>query len=48
MTPNKTTRLTLQNKTVTIHRDQPTVIIGERINPTGRKAVFSRAASWRF
>jgi 5-methyltetrahydrofolate--homocysteine methyltransferase len=32
-----TTTLSSKNATVTIRRDQPTVIIGERINPTGRK-----------
>ena len=40
MTENLTTLLKSKNKTVKIHRDMPTVIIGERINPTGRKAVL--------
>ena len=34
---NKKTILTYKNKSITIHRDGPTVMIGERINPTGRK-----------
>lgn len=39
MTPNLTTTLTSKTRTVRISRDLPTVVIGERINPTGRKAV---------
>lgn len=38
---NAITILSSKNKSVTIHRDKPTVIIGERINPTGRKAVLA-------
>ena len=34
------TILTYKNKSITIHRDGPTVMIGERINPTGRKKVL--------
>jgi len=34
-----TTTIASKRKTVTIHRDAPTVLIGERINPTGRKAL---------
>jgi 5-methyltetrahydrofolate--homocysteine methyltransferase len=36
-----TTVITSQTKTVEISRDRPTVIIGERINPTGRKKVLA-------
>ena len=35
------TKLTHKNKKVSIRRDAPTVIIGERINPTGRKEVLA-------
>ncbi len=35
------TTLTNKSKRVVIHRDAPTVIIGERINPTGRKEVLA-------
>ena len=35
-----TTTLSSKSKTVTITRGAPTVIIGERINPTGRKQVL--------
>ena len=41
MPQNQTTVLTSKAKTVRINRDLPTVIIGERINPTGRKAVLA-------
>ena len=41
MAQNLLTTITSKSKTVRIHRDQPTVIIGERINPTGRKAVLA-------
>ena len=41
MSTNLTTTLSSKSNKVTIHRDQPTVIIGERINPTGRKAVLA-------
>ena len=37
---NQTTKLTHKDKTGIIHRDDPTVMIGERINPTGRKVVL--------
>jgi 5-methyltetrahydrofolate--homocysteine methyltransferase len=37
MTKNLTTTLTFREKSVAISRDRPTAIIGERINPTGRK-----------
>jgi 5-methyltetrahydrofolate--homocysteine methyltransferase len=39
MTDNLKTLLSSKTKTVEISRDKPTVIIGERINPTGRKKV---------
>ena len=38
---NKSTTLSYGSNTVTIQRDGPTVIIGERINPTGRKVVLA-------
>jgi len=45
---NQTTKLTHKNKSVTIHRDGPTIIIGERINPTGRKAVLNALQNGNF
>ena len=39
MAENLTTIVSSESATVTIHRDAPTVIIGERINPTGRKSL---------
>jgi 5-methyltetrahydrofolate--homocysteine methyltransferase len=41
MTSNLTTILSSANDSVQISRDQPTAIIGERINPTGRKKVLA-------
>lgn len=41
MTHTVTTTLSSQSQTVTIQRGLPTVIIGERINPTGRKKVLA-------
>jgi 5-methyltetrahydrofolate--homocysteine methyltransferase len=41
MTDNLTTVLSSPTKRVEIHRDLPTVIIGERINPTGRRAMMT-------
>jgi 5-methyltetrahydrofolate--homocysteine methyltransferase len=41
MTENLTTILSSKAKKVEINRDKPTVIIGERINPTGRKKVLA-------
>jgi len=41
MAENLKTTLSLGSKEVHIHRDLPTVMIGERINPTGRKAVLT-------
>lgn len=40
MTSNLTTILSSPTQTVEINRSLPTVIIGERINPTGRKQVL--------
>ena len=37
-----------ETKTVEIHRSNPTVIIGERINPTGRKALLAELKEGRF
>jgi 5-methyltetrahydrofolate--homocysteine methyltransferase len=48
MTENLTTILKSKTKTVNIHRDLPTVIIGERINPTGRKAVLEALQAGNF
>jgi 5-methyltetrahydrofolate--homocysteine methyltransferase len=45
---NQTTKLTYEDKTVTIHRDGPTVMIGERINPTGRKVVLQALQEGNF
>ena len=44
----KITKLTNKNKTVTIRRDGPTIIIGERINPTGRKEVLAALQAGNF
>jgi 5-methyltetrahydrofolate--homocysteine methyltransferase len=48
MNENLTTLLKSKTKTVKIHRDLPTVIIGERINPTGRKAVLEALQAGNF
>jgi 5-methyltetrahydrofolate--homocysteine methyltransferase len=40
MTQNLTTVVSSKTQTVEINRDSPTVIIGERINPTGRKLML--------
>ena len=48
MAQNLLTSLTSKSKTVRIHRDKPTVIIGERINPTGRKAVLAALQAGNF
>ena len=37
MAQNLTTKVSSKTQTVEINREKPTVIIGERINPTGRK-----------
>ncbi len=39
MAENLTTVVSSKSQTVEISRDKPTVIIGERINPTGRKSM---------
>lgn len=41
MSQNLTTTISSKSKAVEINRDKPTVIIGERINPTGRKKVMA-------
>ncbi|NLE61126.1 MAG: dihydropteroate synthase [Planctomycetes bacterium] len=41
MAKNLTTVVRSTTKEVTINRDRPTVVIGERINPTGRKQVLA-------
>jgi 5-methyltetrahydrofolate--homocysteine methyltransferase len=43
-----TTILSSKTKTVNINRDLPTVVIGERINPTGRKAVLAALQEGNF
>jgi len=48
MTTNLTTVLKSQSKTVEIQRGNPTVIIGERINPTGRKQVLAALQEGNF
>ena len=40
MTKNLTTVVSSKTQTVEINRDSATVIIGERINPTGRKKML--------
>jgi len=40
MSTNITTTLSYKGRVIEISRDKPTVIIGERINPTGRKKVL--------
>jgi 5-methyltetrahydrofolate--homocysteine methyltransferase len=40
MSTNLTTTLSFKGRVIEISRDKPTVIIGERINPTGRKKVL--------
>jgi 5-methyltetrahydrofolate--homocysteine methyltransferase len=41
MVKSLTTTVAYQDNTVKISRDRPTVIIGERINPTGRKKMMA-------
>lgn len=48
MSLNRTTLLRSKTKTVKISRDLPTVIIGERINPTGRKVVLDALKAGNF
>ena len=48
MPKNLTTTLTSATQTVGINRDNPTIIIGERINPTGRKQVLAALQAGNF
>lgn len=45
---NKTTVLTSRTKTIYLGSNHPTAIIGERINPTGRKQLAADIASGQF
>jgi 5-methyltetrahydrofolate--homocysteine methyltransferase len=45
---NKTTALTSRTKTIYLGTNHPTAIIGERINPTGRKQLAADIASGQF
>jgi 5-methyltetrahydrofolate--homocysteine methyltransferase len=45
MAEDLTTVVSSGSQTVEINRDRPTVIIGERINPTGRKKVLAEDAT---
>jgi len=48
MPENMTTIVSSKSKTVEINRSRPTVIIGERINPTGRKLVLAALQEGNF
>jgi len=48
MTENLKTIVSSETKTVEIYRSQPTVIIGERINPTGRKSLLAELKEGKF
>lgn len=48
MANNLVTVVSSKTKTVEISREQPTVIIGERINPTGRKLVLAALQEGNF
>jgi 5-methyltetrahydrofolate--homocysteine methyltransferase len=48
MSENLTTLLKSKTKTIKFNRDLPTAIIGERINPTGRKAVLEALQAGNF
>jgi len=48
MTENLTTTIASKTKTVEISRERPTIIIGERINPTGRKKVLTALQAGEF
>ncbi|OQX64604.1 MAG: pterin-binding protein [Anaerolineaceae bacterium 4572_5.1] len=48
MSENQKTILSYKDKKVEISRDLPTVMIGERINPTGRKAVLKALEEGNF
>ena len=48
MSQNLTTTISSTTKTVEINRSNPTVVIGERINPTGRKLVLAALQEGNF
>jgi 5-methyltetrahydrofolate--homocysteine methyltransferase len=48
MTENLTTQVASKTQTVEINRANPTVIIGERINPTGRKLMLKALQEGNF
>jgi 5-methyltetrahydrofolate--homocysteine methyltransferase len=48
MVENLTTIVSSATQTVEINRDKPTVIVGERINPTGRKKVLAALQAGNF
>lgn len=48
MAENLTTIVTSESQTVEIHRENPTVIIGERINPTGRKSLLAELKEGKY
>ncbi|MFL7814135.1 MAG: dihydropteroate synthase [Anaerolineales bacterium] len=48
MSENLTTIISSKDKSVEINRSNPTVIIGERINPTGRKALLAELKEGKF
>ncbi len=48
MTDNLTTTISSKNKSLDINRNRPTVIIGELINPTGRKKLHAALEQGNF
>jgi 5-methyltetrahydrofolate--homocysteine methyltransferase len=48
MAKNLVTTISSKSQTVEISRDRPTTIIGERINPTGRKKLHEALEAWNF
>ena len=48
MTDNLTTQVSSKSQTVEINRANPTVVIGERINPTGRKLMLKALQEGNF
>jgi 5-methyltetrahydrofolate--homocysteine methyltransferase len=48
MEENLTTIVTSESKTVEINRENPTVIIGERINPTGRDRLLAELKEGKY
>jgi len=48
MSENLTTVVSSKTKNVEINRSNPTVIIGERINPTGRKSLLAELKEGKF